>query len=102
MTQFYVGEQPLADSSIAGVTFPDGSIYGSRDVSANRTYDGCESPLQPQTAARPVGEKETDRHASWASCLPISEVIPPSIPGPREILLSYIVVYRMSPRQARA
>lgn len=75
MSQFYVGEQPLADSSNAGVTFPNGSIYGSRDLSANRTYDGCESPLQPKTAARSVSEKETDRHAPWASGLPISESI---------------------------
>ena len=68
-----IGEHPLADSSITSVTFPKGSI---RDFLADKTYSACPSPSKPQIGESRAFEAETDHHASWASALPIPEVIP--------------------------
>jgi hypothetical protein len=80
-------EHPLADSSITSLTFPDGSIYGS---SAEKTYSVCQFPSQPQIRVTRAVEVQTDCHASWASGLPIPEVIPLSRSAPRGISPSLI------------
>jgi hypothetical protein len=66
------------------VTFPNASIYEFCHVPADKAYDHCEFPQEPQIVTKHVGEVQTDRHASWAFIFP--EVNPQSVPGPREIL----------------
>ena len=84
MSHFYADEQPLADPSPTGITFPDDSLYGSPDDPIDTTY-GCHKPtLQPQIVTTRV-EGQTGHHASWASAIP--EVNPPSDSGPKETLL---------------
>jgi len=90
MSHFYVDEQPLVDSSSAGVTFPNDSIYESSDVPDDTTYDHFQSPLQPQNLATLVDKGQNVHHASWAPDLPAPEVTPPSVSGPGEILYSLI------------
>jgi hypothetical protein len=87
MSPFYVDEHPLTDPSPSPVAFPDGSTHESSDPPPDIAYGCYKSPLQPQIATR-ADEVQTDRHALWASATLDSEVTPPYVSGPSEILHS--------------
>lgn len=74
MTLFHLGEQLLAGPSSVGASFPDGSIYESRDPSADSTYDRYESP--PPIGRTRVDDLPNDHHSPWASTSPGAEVKP--------------------------
>lgn len=79
MTQFHADEHPLADPSPTPVAFSDGL-----------PPDAADDCYEPQIPTR-ADEAQTVHHALWASTILDSEVTPPYVPGPKEILHSLVL-----------